>query len=82
VLIEPAKIPIIRGCGTEENRWCQIVSANLAEFICFSGITRLNGNTITCGGKKKTMLCPTTEAEPGPGSIFQPLKTRAEAEML
>lgn len=53
MLIEPAKVPIIRGCGTEEDGWRQVVSSNLAEFISFSGSTRLDGNTISWIGKHK-----------------------------
>lgn len=50
MLIEPAEVPVIGGCGTEEDGRRQIVSANLAEFISLSGSTRLNGNTITWRG--------------------------------
>lgn len=53
MLIEPAEVPIIGGRGTEEDGWRQVVSSNLAEFIGFSGSTRLDGNTITWRGKRE-----------------------------
>lgn len=53
MLIEPAEVPVIRGRGTEEDGWRQIVSANLAEFIHFSQSTWLDGNTIPWRGKRE-----------------------------
>lgn len=45
-LVEEAEDPIIWGCGTEDG-WCQLVSANFAVFIYFSGNARLDGNPIS-----------------------------------
>lgn len=47
VLVEAAEVPIIWGRGTEEDGWRQIVSADLAEFIYFSGNARLDGDPIS-----------------------------------
>lgn len=53
MLIKAAEVPVIRGRGTEEDGWRQIVSANLAEFIHFSQSARLDGNTIPWRRKRE-----------------------------